>query len=324
MNTKDFTIIIPCILFDDVRECIKQIRKIYKKIKIIVCLNEKNISIKKDKNLKLIFTKDNGIGKKRNIAVKHCKTKYLAFIDSDAYPKKGWIESTFKLIKKKDVGIIGGPHIDPINQTEEEKLIGKTKLSYIITMQAQLQKKKNNKGQFVNFLPSCNWILSNKVFNDVNQMDGKMLRNEDWDFVYNRIKKKNYKVFYSPKTIIYHENKKFSDFVLKRFKYGYYMWPILLKFNLYNFYFLLPLFFSIFLLSFPLIFFNSQYLTFYTLIILIYFFVIFFEIFRISKSINDFFKIPFFIIPANLLPGFGILFGFFKLIFEKITFSKMK
>lgn len=322
METKDFTIIIPCILFDDVKECIKKIRKIYKKIKIIVCLNEKNISIKKDKNLKLIYTKEKGIGKKRNIAVKNCKTKYLAFLDSDAYPKRGWIESVFRLKKKIEVSIIGGPHIDPLKQTEEEKLIGKTKLSYIITMQAHLQKKANSKGKFVNFLPSCNWILSKKLFNDVNQMDSKMLRNEDWDFVYNRMKKKQYKVFYSPNTIVYHENKKFSDFVLKRFRYGYYMWPILLKFNLYNFYFLLPLFFSLFLLSFPLIFFNSQYQIFYNSIILIYLSVIFFEITRISKNLTDFVKIPFFIIPANLLPGFGILFGFFKLILEKITFSK--
>ena len=324
MNIKDFTIIIPCISFDDVNECIKKIRKIYKKIKIIVCLNEKNISVKKDKNLKFIFTKANGIGKKRNIAVEHCKTKYLAFLDSDAYPKKGWIESAFKLIKKKDVGIIAGPHIDPLKQNDEEKLIGRVKLSYIITMKAHLQKRSTGKGQFVNFLPSCNWILSKKLFNNVNHMDGKMLRNEDWDFVYNRMKKKNYKTFYSPKTIVYHENKKFSDFVLKRFKYGYYMWPILLKFNLYNFYFLLPLFFFIFLLSFPLIIFNYQYLIFYFSIISIYLFVILFEVIRISSNVSDFIKIPFFIIPANLLPGFGIFFGMFKFIFDKITFNKTR
>ena len=324
MNIKDFTIIIPCILFDDVNVCIKKIRKIYKKIKIIVCLNEKNISVKKDKNLKFIFTKASGIGKKRNIAVEHCKTKYLAFLDSDAYPKKGWIESAFKLIKKKDVGIIAGPHIDPLKQNDEEKLIGIVKLSYVITMKAHLQKRSTAKGQFVNFLPSCNWILSKKLFNNVDHMDGKMLRNEDWDFVYNRMKKKNYKTFYSPKTIVYHENKNFSDFVLKRFKYGYYMWPILLKFNLYNFYFLLPLFFSIFLFSFPLIIFNCQYLIFYFSIISIYLFVILFEVIRISRNVSDFIKIPFFIIPANILPGFGIFFGMFKFIFDNITFNKTK
>ena len=141
MNIKDFTIIIPCILFSDIKECIRKIRKVYKNIKIIVCLNDSNLPVNKDKNLKFIVTKSKGIGKKRNIAVRNCKTKYLAFLDSDAYPKKGWIESTFKLIKNRAIGIISGPHIDPLIQNNEEKLIGKVKLSYIITMRNKYAKR---------------------------------------------------------------------------------------------------------------------------------------------------------------------------------------
>ena len=194
MSIKDFTIIIPCILFSDIKECIRKIRKVYKNIKIIVCLNDSNFPANKDKNLKFVVTKLKGIGKKRNIAVRNCKTKYLAFLDSDAYPKKGWIESTFKLIKNRAIGIISGPHIDPLIQNKEEKLIGKVKLSYLITMNANIQKKTSQQGKFVSFLPSCNWILSRELFNKLNCMDSKMLRNEDWDFVYNRMKKKNYKL----------------------------------------------------------------------------------------------------------------------------------
>jgi len=322
MNTKEFTIIIPCVLFNDVKECIKKIRKVYKKIKIIVCLNEKKFTVKKDKNLKFIFTKSKGIGKKRNIAVQNCKTKYLAFIDSDAYPKKGWIESSYKLIKNKSIGIIGGPHIDPLDQSSEEKLIGKIKLSHVITMNANLQKKTSLKGCFVSFLPSCNWILTKKLFKELKQMDNKMLRNEDWDFVYNKMMKKNYKVFYSPKTVVYHENKTFSDFVLKRFRYGFYMWPILLKFNIFNFYFLIPLFFSIFLISLPFAFFSNIYLYLYCSVLLVYFLTIIIESLRLCDDLLEFFKILFVIIPANLLPGFGMLFGFFKFVFDKITFKK--
>ena len=49
---KNFTIIIPCINFKDVEKSIVNIRQIYAKVKIIVCLNEK-IKKNKDKNLKL-------------------------------------------------------------------------------------------------------------------------------------------------------------------------------------------------------------------------------------------------------------------------------
>ena len=48
MNLKDFTIIIPCVSIKDVKECIKNIRKKYKKIKIIVSLNNFKKKIKKD------------------------------------------------------------------------------------------------------------------------------------------------------------------------------------------------------------------------------------------------------------------------------------
>ena len=102
MNIKDFTIIIPCISFKDVKDCIKNIRKLYKNIKIVVSLNKNYKKKLNDKNLRIIKSNFRGIGKKRNIAVNKCKTRYLAFIDSDAYPSKNWIESSFEFLEKKN------------------------------------------------------------------------------------------------------------------------------------------------------------------------------------------------------------------------------
>ena len=191
LSLKNYTIIIPCISFKDVKNCIKQIRTKYKTIKIVICLNKFNLKKNKDKNLKFILTDSESIGEKRNIAVNSCKSKYIAFIDSDAYPNKNWIESTYKLLKKRKVGIVSGPHVDPIKQNNSEKLIGIVKKSYLITMRPKMQKNNIEKQQFVNFLPSVNWILSRKLFNSLKQMNKKLLRNEDWDFVYKMRKKKN-------------------------------------------------------------------------------------------------------------------------------------
>ena len=116
MRLKDFTIIIPCVSFGDVKNCIKNIRKNYKKIKIIVSLNKAGRKINRDKNLKIIISNNISIGKKRNIAVDVCKSKYIAFIDSDAYPGKNWIESSYKYLIKKNTGIVAGPHVDPPKQ----------------------------------------------------------------------------------------------------------------------------------------------------------------------------------------------------------------
>lgn len=317
MKIKDFTIIIPCVSFKDVKTCIKNIRKKYNKIKIIVSLNKPGINIKKDSNLKIIISKYKSIGKKRNIAVDSCKTKYLAFIDSDAYPEKNWIESTFKFLKKKNIGVISGPHVDPKKQSFAQVIVGLVKKSFLITMLPKLQKQNTEKSQIVSFMPSANWILSRSFFNSLKQMDDKMLRNEDWDFVY-KMKKKNYKLLYSPNTLVYHDNNTIFHFIKKRFIYGFYMWPILTKLNIQNYYFFLPLIFAIFLMSFPFIFFFKLYMIFYFIILALYLLTIIMESIRVAKNISTLFIIILVLIAASISPGFGIFFGFFNFIKNRV------
>ena len=144
-----------------------------------------------------------------------------------------------------------------------------------------------------------------------------MLRNEDWDFVY-KMSKTKFKLFYSPNTLIYHDNNTISHFIKKRFIYGFYMWPILTKLNLQNYYFFLPLIFAIFLISFPLIFIINYYLLFYSIIISIYFFIVSLEAVRLSKNLKTFFYSLFVLICGNISPGFGAFFGFFNFIKNKV------
>ena len=315
INVKNYTVVIPCISYKDVKNCIKKIREKYKTIKIIVCLNNFNFKKNKDKNLKFILTKSKSIGEKRNIAVNACKSRYLAFIDSDAYPGDKWIESTYKLIKKNKVGIIAGPHVDPITQNDSEKLIGMVKKSFLITMNPRVQKSNTEKQQFVSFLPSVNWVLTKKNFNSLKQMDKKLLRNEDWDFVY-KMKKKKFKLLYSPKTLVYHKNGTISHFLSKRFKYGFYMWPILLKPNFKNYLLFAPLIFTTFLFSLPIDFFIEGYRYLYFLILSLYILVAFLETLRIFDRMKNFFKIFALIISGNIIPGLGVFFGIFN-IFKK-------
>ena len=231
-------------------------------------------------------------------------------MDSDAYPEKNWIESTFKLLKKKKVGIIAGPHIDPLKQNNTEKLIGLVKKSFLITMRPKIQKNNTEKEQYVNFLPSVNWILSRKFFNSLNQMDNKLRRSEDWDFVY-RMRRKKFKLLYSPKTLVYHENSTIYHLLTKRFKYGFYMWPILMKLNFENYYLFIPLIFTIFLFSFPLVFLFDYYYYFYLSILTLYILVDLVETLRVCDKLQNFLKILIVLILASVMPGIGVLLGLF-------------
>lgn len=307
-DLNNFTIIIPCITFKDVKKSIIKIRKVYKTIKIIVCLNQK-VKNKKDRNLKFIFTSQKSIGAKRNLAVKLAKTKYLAFIDSDAYPSEGWIENSLEYLRNKKIGIIAGPHIDPKIQNFSEDIVGQVKKSLIITMNPSLQKKNISKPKIVSFMPSCNWIMSKSNFIKFGYMDSNMLRNEDWDFVYKRMNKTKNKLLYNPKSMIYHENASIFQFIKKRFLYGYFMWPILRQINLRNFYFYLPLLFVMFLMSFPLNFNYEIYKNFYFLVLLIYFSTLIIETFRVSKRLFNIPLVFLVLMLGNISPGLGILAG---------------
>ena len=118
------TIIIPSRSYDkNLSFCIKKIRQIYKKIKIIIILDKKE-SFKKDKNISVLVSGNKTIGYKRNLAVKHCKTDCVYFIDSDAYPTTSWLDQVDKTFKKyKRAAAVGGPNLSPPTNNIEKKLV---------------------------------------------------------------------------------------------------------------------------------------------------------------------------------------------------------
>ena len=93
---KRVNIIIPAITINlELLKCLKEINKIYySNFFVTIVLNyDSKIKIPrfKYKINKLITGKVN-MSKKRNDAVKKFKSKYIAFIDSDAYPKLYWLK----------------------------------------------------------------------------------------------------------------------------------------------------------------------------------------------------------------------------------------
>ena len=84
---KDISILIPSKIIDDnLKYCIKQIRKFYKNIKIILVL-DKPSQFKLGKNIQIVISGNETIGFKRNLSLKHVATKFVSFIDGDAYPE---------------------------------------------------------------------------------------------------------------------------------------------------------------------------------------------------------------------------------------------
>ena len=163
---KDISILIPSKIIDDnLRYCIKQIRKFYKNIKIILVLDKPSES-KMDKNIQIVISGNETIGFKRNLGLKYVITKFVSFIDSDAYPNSRWLDESLNLYKDKKIALVGGPNLSPKTKNVEKILVARSRRNSIVTLNPKVKSIKTNK-HFINFLPSCNMIMRTSIYKKI-------------------------------------------------------------------------------------------------------------------------------------------------------------
>ena len=219
MLRSKITIIIPSRSYDkNLSFCIKKIRQIYKKIKIIIILDKKE-SFKKDKNISVLVSGNKTIGHKRNLAVKHCKTDYIYFIDSDAYPTTPWLDQVDKTFKKyKRAAAIGGPNLSPLTNNIEKKLVSKFRNLFFSTLNTAVRSRKKIEGT-INFLPSCNLVVKTKIYKKLGGMYEELYSGEEVSLILN-IKRNNFEIIFNPKIYVFHKDRNFKHFFRQRFVYG--------------------------------------------------------------------------------------------------------
>ena len=217
-------IIIPAIeLNNELLKCLRKINKINYSNFFVTIILDRDLKNKlpklRYKINKLIVGKIN-MSKKRNIAVKKFKSKYISFIDSDAYPNKNWLKLATKYLKQKKGDIVGGPGIPFPNQSYSEKICYLSKRSYFVSGYQNFRKYKTKK-RYCDWLESCNLTMEKKFFLKYGGMDEKKYTGEDKEF-FERVRKKNpdLKVFYSPDLFIYHSERRYIGFLLQRSCFG--------------------------------------------------------------------------------------------------------
>ena len=263
------------------------------------------VEVIKYKNIIYLSYGDINMSEKRNNAVKKCKEKYIAFIDSDAYPKKLWLNNAIKILKKnKTVGMVTGPDLPFKNQKGWSRYIAQAHKSFLLSGTKVFRKnvKETNKCLQAS---SCNMILEKKTFEKLNGMDKKIYIGEDKDLCDRLRKFKD--ILYSPSVVIYHKVREFKPFVLQRFSYGTCIKDIVRnnsEINLNNIQYFAPLFITLFYLLFP-IFFSISYFSDLATISLIFFnLIIAFETLKITLNPINFIRI-FLIINISII-SFGL------------------
>ena len=221
----DITIVIPSIIVSiHLKKCIESINNISSSISIIVVLDlySEEVPILKNKYNSLIFCIPKNIlniSQKRNIAVKKSNTKYIAFIDSDAYPDNDWLKNSINILEQyKDILIVGGPNISPPDQNIENMIIGEVQKSFLISGKWNFQKRLS-KSRYTENLYSCNMVMLRSTFIDNGGMNEMLNAGEDYDFCC-KINDNTKRIYFNNNSVVYHYDRNIHNFIIQKIVRG--------------------------------------------------------------------------------------------------------
>ena len=196
-------IIIPFTALDEetqlcIEKCQKQIKV---KVKIYIVSDQKIIRSKRKKKIKYLSYGPINMSEKRNRATSFCKEKYIAFIDSDAYPVSSWLINGINILKRNNkIGLVSGPDFPFPNQKDWQKIVGMAHKSFWLSG-SKTFRKNIRKSFYCKYALGCNMIMKRSTYQKVGGMNNQIYIGEDADFC-NRIRK-FYKIWQSPKVKIF-------------------------------------------------------------------------------------------------------------------------
>ena len=309
------TIIIPSInLNKEVRSCIDS------------CLNQKDTKIKiylvtdrivkkkyLPKKVKYLCFGNINMSEKRNRAVKLCKDKYIAFIDSDAAATNDWIKNGINILtRNKNIAIVTGPDFPFSNQKGWSKIIGLAHKSFLLSG-SKVFRKNINKKIFCAQASSCNMILVKDFFLKVKGMNKNIYIGEDIDLC-DKIIKLNKKILYSPLVKIFHRTRDFIPFIFQRYAYGTSIDHVFSR-GVFtnNIQYSIPFLILVYFIIFPFMYFYNFFFDIYVLSIIFFNFLVFFESIKISRNPLEIIKLNIIIYISIFSFGFGSLMKLFGL-----------
>lgn len=216
------SILIPCREIDIyTRQCIENCLNLnYKNFEILLLPDKKPNKSEllgiKSKRLKIIPTGKVMPSIKRNVGMKKSPAEILAFIDSDAYPEKNWLNNSIRYLQDDEIGMIGGPNLTPKKDNFRQKISGMLLAKWFCGGRTSIRYRIAKQQETIE-LPSCNFIVKKKY---ATRFEPDLLTGEDSKFCFN-ITKKGKKILYVPDVIVYHHRREiFLPYLRQMWIYG--------------------------------------------------------------------------------------------------------
>lgn len=209
-------------------ECIEKIRLLYKEIKIILILDEINKELAND--ITILKSINPNMSAKRNLGVSYAQTKYIAFLDSDAYPIKNWLENGVDFLEKnKEYSAITGTQFNPPTDTFTQKCLRLVRYSPLFTHKEWcIIIDKNAQEQNCDVLITSNVIMRKEDYENINGMNENIYLAEDNEFS-ERMIKAGYKFRFIPSVSVFHREATMYPFLRKIYCMSYYYANMFIK-----------------------------------------------------------------------------------------------
>ena len=230
---------------------IRKVQSLYSSLKIILVLDviPKQVNYK---NVEIIKSYSKNISSKRNKGVKIASTPYVAFLDSDAYPRSGWLENSIEFLEQnKNYTAVTGNQYNAPDDDFEQKCLRLVRFSPLFTQNQWLKIIDSNaKEQDCTEFMSSNVIIRREDYLNIGGMNEKIYLAEDNEFS-SRLILKGYKIRFIPDASVYHRECKTYAFFRKIFCMGYYYSEMLWSYDIDWFkksilMYIMPLLFSLF------------------------------------------------------------------------------
>ena len=227
------SIIIPSRTIDFLLEkCVAEIRKLYSSVKIILILDEyeENNCFSNMENIEIYKSVNRNMSAKRNLGVKKTDTKYIAFIDSDAYPVKNWLQEAIGFLEENnEISAVTGPWYNFPEDNLEQQCLRLLRLSSLFThAEWPIIQKPEAPVQECIMIPTADVILNKADYEKIGGMNEDIFLAEDNDLS-ERLIKNGKKIMFLPTVGVYHRESKFLPYFKKLYCMNYYYANMLLK-----------------------------------------------------------------------------------------------
>lgn len=210
---------------NNLKNCLKSIRKnnynkkYYEIIYVDAGSSDNSLKTAKKFGAKIIVKKNANIPEGRNLGIKNSKGEILAFTDTDCVVDKNWLKEIDLELSKEGVLAVGGPNLIPKAKTWFEKCIGTALNTYFGSL-GSISGLIKEKRTAVRSVAANNAAYKREIIKDVGLFDEKLITGEDPDLNL-RIRKKGFKIIYSPKIKVWHYRRQtLKKFLKQMYYYG--------------------------------------------------------------------------------------------------------